>query len=80
MPDAIEHLLHDPAVHVQAAVADGAQQTTLANGLTQLLSGIPGLTVDLAGRRLVLDTSGVPGERGMVNWAGPRGSFRRPGR
>ncbi|HSV22226.1 MAG TPA: DUF6603 domain-containing protein, partial [Xanthobacteraceae bacterium] len=69
MPDAIDHLLHDPAAHVQAAVADGAQQTVLANGLTQLLSGIPGLTVDLAGRRLVLDTGGVPGERGMVNWA-----------
>jgi hypothetical protein len=69
VPDAIDHLLHDPAAHLQAAVADGAQQTILANGLTQLLSGIPGLIVDLAGRRLVLDTSGVPGERGMVNWA-----------
>jgi hypothetical protein len=29
VPDAIDHLLHDPAAHVQAAVADGAQQTIL---------------------------------------------------
>ncbi len=68
VPDAIDHLLHDPAAHVAAAVADVTQQPVLSTALTQLLTGVSGVSVDLAGRRLILDTSGTPAERGMANW------------
>ena len=66
--DAIEHLLHDPAVHMQTALADAARQSAIATSLTQLLAGLPGITLDLANRRLVLDTSGSPADVGMMNW------------
>jgi large repetitive protein len=69
VPDAVEHLLHDPAAHIHDALADASQLTGIASGLTQLLTGLPGLTVDLAARKLVLDTSGTPGDLGMANWA-----------
>jgi hypothetical protein len=68
VPDAIDHLLHDPAAHIASALSDGVHQTPIAAGLTQLVSGIAGVTVDLAGRRVVLDTSGTPGDRGMLPW------------
>src|SRR5262249_33145386 len=68
VPDAIEHLLHDPAAHIGAASADAAKRASLSDGLTRLLSGLPGVTVDLAAKRLAVDGSGVPGELGMVHW------------
>ncbi len=69
VPDAIEHLLYDPAAHIHDALVDATRQASVSSGLTQLLTGIPGLTIDLAGGRFVLDTSGTPGDLGMVNWA-----------
>lgn len=68
-PDAIDHLLHDPAAHIADSLADAARRTDIASGINQLLTGVPGITVDLAARRIVLDATGTPGERGLLHWA-----------
>ena len=68
VPDAIDHLLHDPAAHISSALADATQRSSISSAINRLLTGMPGITVDLEGRRIVLDTSGAPGNRGMLHW------------
>lgn len=68
VPAAVDHLLHDPAAHLADALADATRRTSIAATLTTLLAGVPGISIDLASRRLVLDTGGSPGERGMLAW------------
>jgi hypothetical protein len=68
VPDAIDHLLHDPAARISGALADTTALASITTAINQLLTGVPGLTVDLAGRRVVLDTSGAPGDLGMMSW------------
>ncbi len=68
VPDAVDHLLHDPAAHIGAALDATASRAQISAALTSLLTAVPGLTVDLTNRRLVLDTSGTPGARGMLPW------------
>jgi hypothetical protein len=68
VPDAVDHLLHDPAAQIASALADATQRAGISTAINRLLTGVPGLTVDLEGRRIVLDSSGSPGSRGMVSW------------
>ncbi len=67
IPDGIDHLLHDTALHVSDALADAARQVQLASGVQALLSAIPGVTVDLQARTVRLQTSSTPGAEGMVS-------------
>jgi hypothetical protein len=67
-PDALDHLLNDPAAHFATAIANATQQSKISTGLTALLTGLNGVTVDLAGKRLVIDQSGTPGDLGMLPW------------
>ena len=45
IPDGVDHFLHDTAVHLADTVADAARRTQLSAGITQLLTGLPGVTV-----------------------------------
>jgi hypothetical protein len=67
-PDGIDHFLYDTAAHVTDALDDAARRAQIGAGVTQLLDSVPGVTVDLANRRVTLDASGTPRERGMVAW------------
>jgi hypothetical protein len=68
VPDTVDHLLHDPAAHIGAALSDAVSLSGITAAINSLLTGIPGVTVDLAGRRVVFDSTGTPGDRGMMHW------------
>jgi hypothetical protein len=68
VPDGIDHLLHDTAAHVGAALGAAASRAAIASGLNALLAGVTGATADLAARRLTLDAAGAPGARGLLAW------------
>ena len=68
VPDAVDHLLHDPAARISGALMDPAQRANISSAVNRLLTGVHGVTVDLEGRRIVLDTGGSPGNRGMLQW------------
>ena len=86
VPDAIDHLLHEPAAHVRAVLDAAAERQALvaalraiagdtgAGGATPdeltLQLGPVGLTADLAARRLTLSGSATPAEAGVVAWSG----------
>jgi hypothetical protein len=67
VPDAIDHLLHDPAAHVATALADAARRAEIAATLPELLP--PGIVVDLATRTLTVTLSGSPGTIGLLPWS-----------
>jgi hypothetical protein len=69
MPDAVDHLLHDPLSHVRDALTDVQRRSRMATGLSTLLGGLAGVNVDLAARRVTLNVSGTPGERGLLPWS-----------
>ncbi len=76
VPDALDHLLHDPVAFSATATVDAARRGALAAALRALLSGsgasevatwtVGGATIslDLAARSLVVDASGT----GAVPW------------
>ncbi|HJR21539.1 MAG TPA: hypothetical protein VJ822_07955, partial [Dongiaceae bacterium] len=66
--DGIDHLLNEPAARISAALTDAARRAQLQAAISSLLSGVPGLTVDLAARTLILSLSGTPGTFGMKPW------------
>lgn len=68
VPDAIDHLLHDPAAHVASALADGARRAPIQAALNQLLAGLPRIAIDLAARTFAWNASGTPGPLGMLHW------------
>ena len=68
VPDAIDHLLHDPASHISEGLADPDRRAQMSSSLTQLLAPMPSVVVDLAARRLVIDAAGTPAERGLLPW------------
>ena len=69
VPDAIDHLLNDPAPHVREALQSDERRGQLSSALTQLLSGLPSLSFDLADGRFALDASSTPGDRGLSAWS-----------
>ena len=69
VPDAIDHLLNDPAPHVREALQSDERRGQLSSALTQLLSGLPSLSFDLAEGRFALDASSTPGDRGLAAWS-----------
>ncbi|HEX7537186.1 MAG TPA: DUF6603 domain-containing protein, partial [Dermatophilaceae bacterium] len=66
VPDALDHLLHDPAAHVRAALADPASRSQLSTSAAALLGG--GITLDLAARAAAVQVSGAPGASGLLPW------------
>ena len=83
VPDAVDHLLHDPAAHLRDVVADAASRHELVMAL-RALAGAGGatpdelsvaigpvtLTADLAQSRLTLEGGAAPGTFGVVSWSG----------
>ncbi len=69
VPDAIDHLLNDPAPHVREALQSDERRGQLSSALTELLSGLPSLSFDLAEGRFALDAGSTPGDRGLAAWS-----------
>ena len=67
VPNAVDHLLHDPAAHVAAAFADATRRAEISATLPDLLP--PGIAVDLAARALTVTLSGSPGTVGLLPWS-----------
>ena len=75
LPDGVDHLLHDPAAHLRAALA--ARRTEVDAALTGVLVGAlvaPGgsgiaIDVDLAARSITVDLAGSPGDVGLLPWS-----------
>ena len=65
VPDAVDHLLHDTADHLADAVADAEQRTALSGGISRLLAGCPGVTVDSATGSVRIATATTVGAEGM---------------
>jgi large repetitive protein len=65
-PDALDHLLHDPATHVRAVLADPASRSGLSAAAAALLGG--GISLDLAARAATVEVSGTPGALGLLPW------------
>ena len=65
IPDGIDHFLHDTAIHLADTVGDAARRTQLAAGITQLLTGLPGVTVDLGTGEVRVVTSTAVGAEGL---------------
>ena len=68
VPDAIDHLLHDPAAHIGAALVDPVTRAAIETAATALLAGLPGVAVDLDARRIDLALASAPEQGGMVRW------------
>ena len=74
LPDGIDHLLHDPAAHVAAALIQ--RRAELEAALTAVVTGAlaaPGgsavdIDVDLAARSVTANLGATPGDVGMLPW------------
>ena len=61
VPDAVDHLLHDPAAHVATSLADPLARAVLQSALDSLLGAVGGVSVDLATRTAAVTWSSTAG-------------------
>ena len=92
VPDAIDHLLHEPAAHVRAVLDTATQRQALVAALRAIAADLGAggatpdevtvaigpidLTADLATRRLTVAGSATPADAGVVAWSGASRSTR----
>jgi hypothetical protein len=82
VPDAVDHLLHDPIAHLDAVLAAAADRRAIVTALRSLFgasgttpdqvhlaAGPAAIDVDLATRRLSLTATASPDTFGLVSWS-----------
>lgn len=83
VPDAVDHLLHDPVAHLQTTIANATDRDALVLALRSLFNGAGAtpselqisagpatVTIDLSTRRIAIEAAATPGEFGLVSWSG----------